>query len=131
MFKKNQEIIEQPTVKTESLIGSNVKVDGEFIGQGNLIIEGSLSGKISVENNLEIGQNAKVNAHIEANNAVVSGQIKGNIIVKNELKLLSTANIRGDVTCQKISIDLGAKLNGKCSIVKDENIKSDPVTSSK
>lgn len=126
MFKKNPSIPELETSNHKSIIGPSVKVEGEFNGKGNLIIDGSLSGKISIDKNLEITGQAQVAANIEAENAVIAGTVKGNIKILNELVLKPTAKVRGDIICKKIAIELGAKYNGKCTTtdeIKNSEIK--------
>ena len=111
MFNKNQANV--PNNKSiETIIGPSVKVEGDFKGEGDLIIEGTLIGSLKTKNNLKIGQNAFVQASISANNAFISGRVKGNINVKGKLELSGTAIILGDVKAQVLSIEGGAMIKG-------------------
>ena len=83
MFAKNQPTTSQKSIET--IIGPSVKVEGNFKGEGDLVIEGILVGDLQTKNNLKVGQNAIVDANIKANNAFISGKIKGNIIVKGKI----------------------------------------------
>ena len=133
MFKKNsslpEELSSHPSIT--SIIGPSVKVEGEFSGQGNLKIEGNISGKIFVENSIEISTGARVNANIEAEKVKIAGRVKGNIKAKKEVILLPSANVRGDIAAQKIAVELGAKLNGKCTIQDEEVEKKKEIKSLK
>lgn len=111
MFNKNQDINTSKNIET--IIGPSVRVQGDFKGEGDLIIEGILIGNLQTKNNLKIGQNAVVEAEIQANNAFISGRVKGNIAVKGKLEITSTAIILGDVKAQIISIESGALIKGK------------------
>jgi cytoskeletal protein CcmA (bactofilin family) len=111
MFNKNQDFNSSKNIET--IIGPSVKVEGDFKGEGDLIIEGILIGNLQTKNNLKIGQNAIVEAEIKANNAFISGKIKGNITVKGKLEITSTAVILGDIKAQIISIESGALVKGK------------------
>ena len=92
MFSKKQSA--EPSTKTiETIIGPSVKVEGDFKGEGDLVIEGILVGSLQTKNNLKIGQNALVEANINANNAFISGKVKGNIIVKGKIEITGTAII--------------------------------------
>lgn len=126
MFNKNQDISTSKNIET--IIGPSVKVEGDFRGEGDLIIEGILIGNLQTKNNLKIGQNAIVEAEIKANNAFVSGKIKGNITVKGKLEITSTAIILGDIKAQIISIESGALLKGKLEMpvgnLKSEDLKT-------
>lgn len=116
----------------ETIIGSSVKVKGNFNCQGNIVVEGTLEGGLKTAGELYVGDNAKVIANIEAKEATVGGEITGNIKIQGFLRILSSAKIFGDIECSIISIEQGAVLNGKCSmgsgdkskIVKSEEIKN-------
>ncbi|MDP2812416.1 MAG: polymer-forming cytoskeletal protein [bacterium] len=111
MFNKNQ--ASAPNNKSiETIIGPSVKVEGDFKGEGDLIIEGTLIGSLKTKNNLKIGQNAFVQASVSANNAFISGRVKGNINVKGKLELSDTAVILGDIKAQVLSIESGAMIKG-------------------
>ena len=123
MFAKNQPTTSQKSIET--IIGPSVKVEGNFKGEGDLVIEGILVGDLQTKNNLKVGQNATVDAHIKANNAFISGKIKGNIIVKGKVEITGTAVILGDIKAQIISIESGALVQGKLNMPVT-NISTDP-----
>jgi len=111
MFSKNQS--NTPNAKSiETIIGPSVKVEGDFKGEGDLVIEGILVGTLQTKNNLKIGQNALVEASIKANNAFISGKVKGNITVKGKVEVTGTAIILGNIKAQIISIESGALIKG-------------------
>jgi len=100
----------------ETIIGQSVKVKGNFQGQGNIIIEGSVEGSIITSNFLFIGNKAKINAKIEAKDASIGGEVNGNIKIKGYLEIKSSAKINGDIEAIEISIEKGAVLNGNCNM---------------
>jgi cytoskeletal protein CcmA (bactofilin family) len=122
MFAKNQPTTSQKSIET--IIGPSVKVEGNFKGEGDLVIEGILVGDLQTKNNLKVGQNAIVDANIKANNAFISGKIKGNIIVKGKIEITGTAVILGDIKAQIISIESGALIHGKLNMPV-ENFSTD------
>ncbi|MCD4760512.1 polymer-forming cytoskeletal protein [bacterium] len=115
MFNKKQTTA--PHQKTiETIIGPSVKVDGNFKGEGDLVVEGILIGTLQTKNNLKIGQNAIIEASVRANNAFVSGKVKGNITVKGKIEITGTAMILGDIKAQVISIESGALIQGNLNM---------------
>ena len=100
----------------ETIIGQSVKVKGNFHGEGNIIIEGSVEGSIVTSNFLLIGTKAKINANVEAKDANIGGEINGNIKIKGYLEIKSSAKINGDIEAVEISIEKGAILNGNCNM---------------
>lgn len=100
----------------ETIIAAGVRVEGEFVSKGKIIIDGEVIGNIKTEDDINIGGQAKIVANIIARSGIVAGEVKGNIRVKDRLDILATANIKGDVTANILSIEAGANLNGKCSV---------------
>jgi len=112
MFSKNQTTT--PSAKgIETIIGPSVKVEGDFKGEGDLVIEGVLIGALQTKNNLKIGKNALIEASVKANNAFISGKVKGNILVKGKVEITGTAVILGNIKAQIISIESGALIKGE------------------
>lgn len=97
----------------ETIIGSSIKVKGNFVGQGNIVIEGLLEGSIKTEANLFIGEKAKITANIEAAEATINGEVKGNLKIQDYLSVGSSAKIFGDIMYSEISIEKGAIINGQ------------------
>jgi len=100
----------------ETIIGQSVKVEGDFIGEGDVIVEGIVIGNLRTKNHLTVGNEAKIEAEIGAQSAFVAGEIIGNVKVDDYLELTATASISGDVSAGLISIERGAKINGKVNI---------------
>ncbi len=112
----------------ETIIGSSIKVKGNFHGQGNIVIEGFLEGSLKTDANIFIGEKAKVVANVESKDLIIHGDIKGNVKVKNYLSLGSTAKITGDIHYGSLSIDKGATINGNLtSLDGGDNKKNNTV----
>ncbi len=114
MFNKNQPAVHVKSIET--IIGPSVKVEGDFRGEGDLVVEGILIGNLETKNNLKIGQNAVVQAEVKANNAFISGKVKGNVSIKGKIEVASTAVVLGDIKAQIISVESGALIQGKITM---------------
>lgn len=123
MFKKEEE--KNYAQEVETIIGPSIKVKGNFHGEGNIIIEGSLEGSLKTTKNLYVGDNAKITADIEAKDARIGGEVIGNISVAGNLEISGSAKVSGDVRAKTISIAKGAIFNGNCSM---SNIQKNPDT---
>ncbi len=99
----------------ETVIGASIKVKGNFIGQGNIVIEGTLEGSLKTDANIFVGEKAKVVANIDANDLIIYGDVRGNLKVKNYLSLGATAKINGDIQFGALSVEKGAVINGQLS----------------
>lgn len=122
MFKKEEEQRKNNSENSSktTLIGSSVKIDGDFVSDENVQIEGAFIGTLKTTQDLIVKDKAFLEAEIQAGNLFLAGKIKGNVVVSGRVELTSSAEIDGDIVCQSISIESGAKLNGKCTSGKTE-----------
>lgn len=113
MFKDEQD---KQIKKVETIIGPSVKVQGDFTGDGDVIVEGIVVGNLKTKNHLKIGSGAKVQAEIEAQSAFIAGEVIGNINVLEEIEITASAKVKGDISASLISVEKGAKINGRLSM---------------
>lgn len=107
--------------ETDTIIGPSVKVEGDFVTEGNVIVEGTICGTIKTSKNLKVGPSSKIFANVWAENALIAGEIQGNLNITNKLELTSSAKIFGDIKTSSLSISNGATLNGKCQMSESKN----------
>lgn len=100
----------------ETVIGRSVHVEGNFVGEGNVTIDGSVSGTVKTKGDLRIGPDASIKADVEASSITLAGSIQGNVTAKDHLDLAETAHIRGNVTTNTLTVARGARINGKCAM---------------
>jgi len=116
MFK---EFYPKDQTDVETLIGSSVKVEGDFVSKGNVTVEGVVCGTLKTEKDLKVGAGAKISASVFATNAYVAGEVRGNMKVNGKLELTDTSRIYGDVEAKTVVMAAGAVLNGKCTMGHD------------
>lgn len=112
MFQKN----DNGGQTMDTVIGSSIKVEGNFVGQGNIIVEGEVKGDLKTSQNLEAGSESKIIANIEAANALIAGEVDGKMKIKEHLELTSTAKVNGDIEAAVLIVASGAAINGYCKI---------------
>ncbi len=114
MFNINNDMSKANT--EETVIAHGVRMEGDFVSQGDVLIEGEVNGNIQTAGDLRVGSAAKIKADVVAKNAIVGGEIRGNMLVAGRLEVLETAKIIGDVTAAVLSIMAGASINGKITM---------------
>lgn len=97
----------------ETVISASVKVEGDFVSQGNVLIEGEVEGSLKTEKDLRVGEHARISADVGAASATVAGEVRGNIEVTGRLELEPTAKVYGDVKTSDLIVASGATINGK------------------
>lgn len=110
---------EAPSV---NLIGAGTIIEGDITTNGDMRIDGSLTGSINVKGKLVVGATGMVEGEIICQNADISGTIKGKIGVAELLSLKSSSKLSGDIITNKIAIEPGATFSGSCSmggVIKD------------
>ena len=100
----------------ETIIAEGVKVEGNFTSDGNVLIDGAVSGSVAASGDVTIGERAMIDADLSANNAIISGEVKGNVRIGERLELTSSARVKGDVEAQTILMAPGCRLNGKVTM---------------
>ncbi|MFA5184559.1 MAG: polymer-forming cytoskeletal protein [Patescibacteria group bacterium] len=125
MFSKESKL--EKFKDAETVIGSSIKVKGNFQGQGDIIIEGSLEGSIKTEASIYIGNQAKIVANTESKDIIVNGEVRGNIKARNYLAVGGTAKIYGDIQYGEISIEKGAIINGQLLLLSEEHKRGEKI----
>lgn len=118
MFKHEQEA---PAKNVETVIGPTVKVDGNFVGAGDVIVSGHVSGTLKTSKNLRVNEGAAIKADVEAANIWVAGEIRGHVKCGGKIELGPTAKIFGNVETQTIAVSHGALLHGKVTMAGHES----------
>jgi len=103
----------------ETVIAASVKVEGDFVSQGNVVIDGSVDGSLKTERDLRVGERAHIAANVVAANAIIAGEVKGNITVSDRLELESTAKVHGDIRTKVLVVASGALMNGRIAMGQD------------
>lgn len=100
----------------ETVIAHGVRLEGDLIAEGDIVIEGEVHGTVKTKGDLRIGDQALVEANIEATNAVVSGEIRGNIVVHGKFELFPSSKMTGDVITEVLAVGPGAQVNGNINM---------------
>ncbi len=95
-----------------TFIGSSIVIDGEISGDEDLVIQGTVKGKISLKESLYVEQSGVVEADIATQNVDVSGQVTGNITASDKVELKAECRVTGDVKAPRILIADGASFKG-------------------
>ena len=94
-------------------IGPLIVVDGQLSTEGDLTIEGSVTGFVSVPNaTLTIESSAQVDADVRAARVVIRGRCRGAIAATERIELTASASVEGSLSAERVMIAEGARFNG-------------------
>jgi len=104
-------------------IGPSVVIKGEITAKEPLTISGRVDGTIEVQGHIiTVEAGAHVSADIAAMGIVVGGSVKGSIVAENRVQLRAGAEVEGDITSPRISVEDGAFLRGKVQVGGQDRI---------
>jgi cytoskeletal protein CcmA (bactofilin family) len=112
MFGKNENQESNNISSVDTIIGPSVSVEGNFKGEGNIIIEGEVNGSLKTKGYLKASESSIIVASVTASEAEIAGRVSGNIKIRGGLEIKATAIIQGDIEAQSISVAPGAIING-------------------
>jgi cytoskeletal protein CcmA (bactofilin family) len=98
---------------TLSFIGAEVVITGNINAAGDIHLDGTIEGDLSCTT-LTQGATGKVTGHITAEKATLAGHVDGTISAR-DLVLERSAQISGDLSYENVSIETGAKVDGRVS----------------
>ncbi len=97
-------------------IGNGTRIEGDISCEGDIRIEGELKGVLRADARVVVGESGVITGDVFCQNADISGLVKGTITVSDQLFLKQTAKVEGDIVTQKLIVESGAILNGRCSM---------------
>lgn len=96
-----------------AVIGPSIHIDGDVRGEEDLLIEGEVNGTVQLKNNsLTIGPQGKVRADVYAQTVTVDGYMEGDLFGSERVSIRKSAQVRGNVTSPRVSLEDGAKFKG-------------------
>jgi cytoskeletal protein CcmA (bactofilin family) len=96
----------------ESLIASDLTIEGKIEGSGHVRIAGTFKGDVNVEGDLSLERGAKLNGGVRAKKVVLAGELDGNIEAAQRVELLESAAVIGDIKAGTLTVAAGSKIRG-------------------
>lgn len=121
MFKKNN--MSNNESPARNIIGNGTVIKGEVESNGDIRIDGKLTGILKSNGKVVLGQNGKIEGEVFCKQADLSGHVNGKIFVDELTSLKSTSRIEGELTTKQLFIEIGAIFTGKCEMGKIDNPK--------
>ncbi len=116
------------SAEEKTIIGEQISIEGTICGKENLLIEGSMKGKIELEEHqVIVGSKGKVEAEIHAKDVTISGRMTGNIQALGKVEITRAAEFNGEVKARRISVEDGAYIKAVIELDRDDQKKSSSV----
>jgi cytoskeletal protein CcmA (bactofilin family) len=97
----------------ESLIASDITIEGKIDGAGHIRIAGRFKGDVNVQGNLTIENGAKLNGGVRAHSVVIGGELEGNVEEASKIELLESGMVVGDLKAGQLTVAPGSRIRGR------------------
>ena len=95
-----------------TVIGAGITIEGEITTDEDVVIAGTVRGKLSAKDAITIEHGASVEADLVAGSLVVGGALTGNVTATERVDLQSGARVIGNVKAARVTIADGAQFKG-------------------
>ena len=97
----------------ESVIASDLTIEGKIVGSGHVRIAGRFKGDVQVDGNVTLDTGAHLEGQVKASVVVVGGELLGNIENAKRVELLEGGVISGDVKAGSLTVAAGSRMRGQ------------------
>lgn len=111
-------------IAKESLIASDLTIEGKIEGAGHIRIAGRFKGDVHVEGNLTIESGARLTGEVRANAVIIGGELDGNIEAASRVELLQSGVLNGDLKAGSLTVAAGSRMRGRAEFGWDDKAKS-------
>jgi len=108
----------------ESVIASDLTIEGKIIGSGHVRIAGRFKGDVHVDGNVTLDTGAHLEGQVKASVVVVGGELLGNIDNARRVELLEGGVISGDVKAGSLTVAAGSRMRGQVEFGWDNDGRS-------
>ena len=102
-----------------TILGPTLEIQGEIEGNEDLVIQGTVHGKLVCQKNLTVDGSGKVQASVVTKNLAVSGMLVGNVEASERVEVRKEGKMIGDIKAPRVIIADGAKFKGNIEMGVD------------
>lgn len=95
-----------------TVISHGITVEGEITSDDEIVVQGTVKGKLLSKDAVTVEPGGIVEADIAATSLSVGGQITGNVTAKDRVDLVAGGRLIGDVKAARLTIADGASFKG-------------------
>jgi cytoskeletal protein CcmA (bactofilin family) len=110
----------------ESLIASDITIEGKIEGTGHVRIAGKFKGDVNVQGDLTIEKDAKLNGSVRAKKITVAGELEGNIEAASQVELQQSGVLIGDLKAGSLTVAAGSRMRGQADFGWDDKTATKP-----
>lgn len=95
-----------------TIIGNTIVIDGEVIGDEDLIVRGTIRGRVHLSESIVVEQDGVLEANVETATITIYGTVTGDVHATKRAELERDCRVAGDVRAPRVLIADGASFKG-------------------
>jgi cytoskeletal protein CcmA (bactofilin family) len=95
-----------------TVIGAGITIEGEITTDEDVVVAGTLRGKLSAKEGVTIEHGATVEADVTGGSLVVAGALTGTVTAVERVDMQAGARVIGNVKAGRVTIADGAQFKG-------------------
>ena len=95
-----------------TVIGAGITIEGEVTSDEDVVVAGTLRGKLTAKDSVTVENGGVVEADIAGGPVAIAGSVTGNINSTDRVDLQNGAKVVGNVKASRITIADGAQFKG-------------------
>ena len=95
-----------------TVIGEGLVVEGDITGDEEIVINGTLRGRLTTTDAVTVGGTAVVGADITGASLSVAGQVTGDVTASERVDIQAGGKLVGDIKAARFTIADGASFKG-------------------
>ena len=117
---------QQGAERRQSVIGASLQFTGEIKSAGSVRIEGQVTGRV-IARSLTLGRGGEIEGDVAAEIAQIDGLLEGDLEADTVI-LGPSAQVFGDITHRSLSMEPGARFEGRSILSRAATGESMPET---
>ena len=95
-----------------SVIGPHIRVQGELLGDEDVLVEGRVEGKVLLAREFRVAPGGVVVAEVHAGTVVIAGHVVGDVSATERVEILPSGSLEGNIRAPKVAVGDGARFKG-------------------
>jgi cytoskeletal protein CcmA (bactofilin family) len=95
-----------------SVIGPHIRVQGELLGDEDVLVEGRVEGKVLLAREFRVAPGGVVVADVHAGTVVIAGEVVGDVSATERVEILPSGSLEGNIRAPKVAVGDGARFKG-------------------
>ncbi|HET9958513.1 MAG TPA: polymer-forming cytoskeletal protein [Polyangiaceae bacterium] len=95
-----------------TVIAEGLSIEGELSSDEEVVVHGSVRGKLTTTEQVSVANGAVVNADVTGSSIAIAGQVTGDVTGSERVDLQAGGRLVGDVKAARFTIADGASFKG-------------------